>query len=67
MKTVTARLSVAVVTFLALATLIALFPDASRHAGRYSYPMVSSEQPGQEIFADSCDTLITMLDASARR
>ena len=67
MKTVTTRPSVAVITILVLATLIALFSGVSRHAGRYSYPMVTTAQPGQEIFVDRCDALMSMLDASAGR
>ena len=67
MKTVTNRLKVAVITFLALATLIALFSEVSGYTGRYSYPMVTNAQPAQEIFVDRCDALMSMLDASAGR
>ncbi len=67
MKTVTSKLSIIVVTSIILAALIALFPNVSRCASRYSYPMVPKVQPSQEIFADSCDALMAVLDASARR
>ena len=67
MKSLISKLAIAIISTIALVSLVMLSADVTRKIERFQTAAISSSQPGSEILAGSYSEMMNQLNATTGR